>query len=164
MPSAMEILSRSWIASEKNRSPPPHKFGNFVFAQGFNPIASMDGDVFSDTAGCLFNLDAIPFFFGPDERLHPVNPRATQFNGAALILNGGGPTAKRIIGFDNDSAKSTLLQVASSVIPASPSITTTSHVLLMSQAKSMTRIKSWYLSKDISAPKNPFDSDHSALD
>lgn len=74
----------------------------------------MDGDVLSDTAGCLFNVESIPFFFCPDERLRPVNPRVAQFNRATLLFDGVSTTAKTIVGFNDDRAKSTLLEVSSS--------------------------------------------------
>ena len=43
-----------------------------------------------------------------------MNPCPTQFNFATLVLDGVSPPAKPIIGFNDDGAQSTLLEVASS--------------------------------------------------
>ncbi|AII48843.1 hypothetical protein KR52_06770 [Synechococcus sp. KORDI-52] len=43
-----------------------------------------------------------------------MNQRPAQLNWATLILDGVSPTAKAIVGFNNDSSKSTLLEVAGS--------------------------------------------------
>ena len=93
---------------------PVHEFGDFMFAQGFNAISAMDGDVFSHTAGSLLNLEPIPFLFSPDEWLGPVNPCSAQFDRAAFVLDGVGAAAKAIIGLNDHSAKSALLEVACS--------------------------------------------------
>ena len=80
----------------------------------------MDGDVFSDTAGYLFNVESIPFFFCPNEWLRPVNPRPAQLNWATLLFDGLCPTAKAIVGFNDDSSQSTLLEVAGSCDSCKP--------------------------------------------
>ena len=74
----------------------------------------MDDDVLGNTAGCLLNGKPIPFFFGPDKGLVPVNPGPAQFNSAALVLDGVSPSAKAITCLKNDRAEPPLFEVACS--------------------------------------------------
>ena len=74
----------------------------------------MDGDMFGDAARRLLNGQSIAFFFGPDERLVPVDPGPAQFNSATLVLDGVSPSAKAITCLKNDCAEAPLLEVACS--------------------------------------------------
>ena len=74
----------------------------------------MDDDVLGNTAGCLLNGEPIPFFFGPDEGLVPLNPGPAQFNRATLVLDGVSASAKAITCLKNNCVEASLFEVACS--------------------------------------------------